>query len=109
MTAWRDVLSGVRTLASAALYTTLIVTFGFQVARADGLSMRRRCGTRIDSLSTGWCTSRAIRGAATSSCCTTRGIPSCPESACHDFRSFHPDIAATSARESFTGTRGLSM
>jgi len=39
MIAWRDVLSGVRTLASAAVYTTLIVTFGFQVARVDGLSM----------------------------------------------------------------------
>jgi signal peptidase I len=39
MSAWRDVLSGVRTLASAALYATLIVTFGFQVTRVDGLSM----------------------------------------------------------------------
>ena len=39
MIAWRDVLSGVRTLASAAVYTTFIVTFGFQVARVDGLSM----------------------------------------------------------------------
>jgi signal peptidase I len=39
MSAWRDVLSGVRTLASAAVYATLIVTFGFQVTRVDGLSM----------------------------------------------------------------------
>jgi signal peptidase I len=35
----RDVVSGVQTLFSAAVYATLIVTFGFQVARVDGLSM----------------------------------------------------------------------
>jgi hypothetical protein len=35
----RDVLSGLQTLLSAAVYATLIVTFGFQVARVDGLSM----------------------------------------------------------------------
>ena len=34
-----EVLSGVQTLLSAAVYATLIVTFGFQVARVDGLSM----------------------------------------------------------------------
>jgi signal peptidase I len=34
-----DVLSGVQTLFSAAVYATLIVTFGVQVARVDGLSM----------------------------------------------------------------------
>jgi signal peptidase I len=39
MIAWRDVLSGVRTLASAGVYATLIVTFVFQVTRVDGLSM----------------------------------------------------------------------
>jgi signal peptidase I len=33
------VLSGVQTLFSAAVYATLIVTFCFQVARVDGLSM----------------------------------------------------------------------
>jgi signal peptidase I len=39
--AWigRELLSGVQTLFSAAVYATLIVTFGFQVARVDGLSM----------------------------------------------------------------------
>src|SRR3954447_1928617 len=41
--AWRrllaEVVSGVQTLFSAAVYATLIVTFGFQVARVDGLSM----------------------------------------------------------------------
>ena len=40
---WRrfasEVGAGVRTLFSAAVYATLIVTFGFQVARVDGLSM----------------------------------------------------------------------
>src|SRR5882672_5310103 len=40
---WRrigvEVLSGVQTLFSAAVYATLIVTFCFQVARVDGLSM----------------------------------------------------------------------
>jgi signal peptidase I len=36
---WREVLSGVQTLVSAAVYATLIVTFGVQVARVDGLSM----------------------------------------------------------------------
>jgi signal peptidase I len=35
----RDVLSGIRTLASAGVYAILIVTFGFQSARVDGLSM----------------------------------------------------------------------
>ena len=41
--AWRRVVAelfaGVQTLFSAAVYATLIVTFGFQVARVDGLSM----------------------------------------------------------------------
>ena len=37
---WRDeFFAWVRTLASAAVYATLIVTFGFQVARVEGLSM----------------------------------------------------------------------
>jgi signal peptidase I len=35
----REVIAGVQTLLSAAVYATLIVTFGFQVARVDGLSM----------------------------------------------------------------------
>ncbi len=43
LAAWRriasEVTTGVRTLFSAAVYATLIVTFGFQVARVDGLSM----------------------------------------------------------------------
>jgi signal peptidase I len=34
-----EVSAGVQTLFSAAVYATLIVTFGFQVARVDGLSM----------------------------------------------------------------------
>ncbi|HEX4346823.1 MAG TPA: signal peptidase I [Vicinamibacterales bacterium] len=37
--AGREILSGIQTLLSAAVYATLIVTFGFQVARVDGLSM----------------------------------------------------------------------
>jgi signal peptidase I len=37
---WKDeVVAWFKTLASAAVYATLIVTFGFQVARVDGLSM----------------------------------------------------------------------
>src|SRR5207248_6821749 len=36
---WHEVTSGLQTLVSAAVYATLIVTFGFQVARVDGLSM----------------------------------------------------------------------
>jgi signal peptidase I len=40
---WRrigdEIVSGAQTLLSAAVYATLIVTFGFQVARVDGLSM----------------------------------------------------------------------
>jgi len=40
---WRraaaELVAGVQTLFSAAIYATLIVTFGFQVARVDGLSM----------------------------------------------------------------------
>jgi signal peptidase I len=35
----REIVAGIRTLVSAAVYATLIVTFGFQVARVDGLSM----------------------------------------------------------------------
>jgi signal peptidase I len=34
-----EILAGLHTLFSAAVYATLIVTFGFQVARVDGLSM----------------------------------------------------------------------
>ena len=37
---WRDeVVAWFKTLASAAVYATLIVTFGFQVARVEGQSM----------------------------------------------------------------------
>lgn len=37
---WRDeILAWFRTVFSAAIYATLIVTFGFQVARVEGLSM----------------------------------------------------------------------
>ena len=40
---WRrvgaELVAGVQTLFSAAVYATLIVTFGFQVARVDGQSM----------------------------------------------------------------------
>ena len=35
----REVLAALQTLVSAAVYATLIVTFGVQVARVDGLSM----------------------------------------------------------------------
>ena len=35
----REMVAGVQTLFSAAVYATLIVTFGFQVARVDGRSM----------------------------------------------------------------------
>jgi signal peptidase I len=41
--AWKrmggEIVAGVQTLLSAAVYATLIVTFGVQVARVDGLSM----------------------------------------------------------------------
>src|SRR4029077_11287703 len=41
--AWKrmgsEIVAGLQTLVSAAVYATLIVTFGFQVARVDGLSM----------------------------------------------------------------------
>ena len=37
---WRDeFVAWIKTLASAAVYATLIVTFGFQVARVEGQSM----------------------------------------------------------------------
>jgi signal peptidase I len=43
LAAWKrmgtEILAGLQTLISAAVYATLIVTFGFQVARVDGLSM----------------------------------------------------------------------
>jgi signal peptidase I len=40
MTVWREIVAGIRTLASAGAYALLIGTFGFQVARVDGLSMQ---------------------------------------------------------------------
>ena len=36
---WDELLAWLRTLISAAVYATLIVTFGFQVARVEGESM----------------------------------------------------------------------
>ena len=40
LTVWKDELvAWFKTLASAAVYATLIVTFGFQVARVEGMSM----------------------------------------------------------------------
>ena len=36
---WVEVWAWVRTVASAAVYAILIVTFGFQVARVEGMSM----------------------------------------------------------------------
>jgi signal peptidase I len=37
---WRaELFAWVRTMASAAVYATLIITFGFQIARVDGQSM----------------------------------------------------------------------
>jgi signal peptidase I len=35
----QEVVTGLQTLLSAAVYASLIVTFGFQVARVDGMSM----------------------------------------------------------------------
>ncbi len=37
--AGKEALAGLQTLISAAVYASLIVTFGFQVARVDGMSM----------------------------------------------------------------------
>ena len=40
LSVWKDeIVAWFKTLASAAVYATLIVTFGFQVARVEGLSM----------------------------------------------------------------------
>jgi signal peptidase I len=40
LTVWKDeLIAWFKTLASAAVYATLIVTFGFQVARVEGQSM----------------------------------------------------------------------
>ena len=39
MRAAKEVAAGLQTLISAAVYAALIVTFGFQVARVDGMSM----------------------------------------------------------------------
>jgi len=100
MIAWRDVLSGVRTLASAAVYTTLIVTFGFRVARVDGLSMaptlqdQDRLIVNRPGVRAGCSAARRHRHAV---------LPAESRDA------VHPEIAATSAREYFTGTRGLYM
>jgi signal peptidase I len=40
----QEILTGLQTLVSAAVYATLIVTFGFQVARVDGPSMAPTLG-----------------------------------------------------------------
>jgi signal peptidase I len=40
----QEIVTGLQTLVSAAVYATLIVTFGFQVARVDGLSMAPTLG-----------------------------------------------------------------
>ena len=37
--AWEELVAWFKTFASAAVYATLIVTFGFQVARVEGKSM----------------------------------------------------------------------
>jgi signal peptidase I len=37
--AGHEIVAALKTLVSAAIYATLIVTFGFQIARVDGLSM----------------------------------------------------------------------
>jgi signal peptidase I len=42
----REVFAWLRTLVSAAVYATLIVTFGFQVARVEGLSMAPTLGNQ---------------------------------------------------------------
>ncbi len=39
MKVWEEVWAWVRTVGSAAVYAILIVTFGFQVARVEGMSM----------------------------------------------------------------------
>jgi signal peptidase I len=39
MRAWNEIVAGLKTLVSAAVYATLIVTFGFQIARVEGQSM----------------------------------------------------------------------
>ena len=45
LAAWHEEFwAWVKTLASAAVYATLIVTFGFQVARVEGLSMAPTLG-----------------------------------------------------------------
>jgi signal peptidase I len=36
---WDEVWAWIQTIASAAVYAVLIVTFGFQVARVEGMSM----------------------------------------------------------------------
>ena len=65
---WRDeFVAWVKTLASAAVYATLIVTFGFQVARVEGQSMAPTLADQdrliVNKLRL---PARAIRSAATS-------------------------------------------
>jgi hypothetical protein len=59
--AGQEVVAGLKTLVSAAVYATLIVTFGFQVARVDGLSMAPRSRITIASSSTSSSTRSASR------------------------------------------------
>ena len=73
---WKDeAVAWVKTLASAAVYATLIVTFGFQVARVEGQSMAPTLADQdrliVNKLTYRW----GFRAAAISSCSITRSIP----------------------------------
>src|SRR2546427_801734 len=54
----REFMTGLQTLVSAAVYATLIVTFGVQVARVDGLSM----APTLEHPALGSCTEEIHRG-----------------------------------------------
>jgi Tfp pilus assembly protein PilV len=73
---WRDeLIAWFKTLFSAAIYATLIVTFGFQVARVEGQSMAPTLEDQDRLIVNKLVYGSATRAAATSSCSTTRSTP----------------------------------
>ena len=67
-----ELFAWVKTLASAAVYAILIVTFGFQVARVEGHSMAPTLEDQDRLIVNKLVIASASRAAATSSCSTTR-------------------------------------
>ncbi len=67
-----EIIAWLKTLASAAVYATLIVTFGFQVARVEGHSMAPTLADQDRLIVNKLAYRIGEHTSATSSCCITR-------------------------------------